>query len=106
MPLVLGGSRRSVPSAQCPSGRPGRWIGAFLLAAALLPDAQGAVTVSGSVGANTTWYTGTGPCLLSGAVVVSPGVTLKIELGVVVRGIGGRSIPQVDGMLVVDRTSG
>ena len=45
------------------------WIAASLLVTALATNATAAITISGTISANTTWSTGAGPYRLAGAVV-------------------------------------
>lgn len=61
----------------------------FLIAAVLILScfiqAQAQTQVSGGIYANTTWTLANSPYLMTGSVVVFPGVTLTIEPGVEVR---------------------
>ena len=70
--------------------------GSLALGASLLcPSAARAVSVSGTLQANTTWTVAEGPYVLTGDLTVAPGATLTIEPGVLVTargttGTGGR----------------
>ena len=54
--------------------------------------------VSGHISADTTWTLANSPYVLTGDVIVDPGVTLTIQAGVVVQGRGGVEL-QVQGHL-------
>ena len=97
-----------MPSLQAsgPFGRLGRWIATSILAAVVATSAVAAITVRGTISTNSTWSTGTGPYLLSGAVTVAPGVTLTVEPGVVIKGNGTGAVLLVDGTLLVNGTAG
>ena len=62
-----------------------RVVFATLLALVLWHMAGAQTTVSGGIYNNTTWTLANSPYLMTGSIVVFPGVTLTIEPGVEVR---------------------
>ena len=58
---------------------------AVILIAAFSFSSQAQTPVSGGIYANTTWTLANSPYIVTGNVVVFPGVTLTIEPGVVVK---------------------
>ncbi|UCE38704.1 MAG: Ig-like domain-containing protein, partial [Thermoplasmata archaeon] len=75
-----------------------------LLIATNQVNAAGPTYVSGPISADTTWYFGDSPYIVTGDVTVQPGFTLTIEPGVEVKFADAYSII-VDGTLIADGTS-
>jgi hypothetical protein len=79
-------------------------FGLLLLLMAL--NAQAQTNVSGTISSDTTWDLAGSSYMLDGDVIVNNGVTLTLQLGVVVKGrIGGpNGLLNVLGTLIADGT--
>jgi parallel beta-helix repeat protein len=91
--------------------RPKRFLTTFavLLLATLLLFSGASATlaatnVSGTISTDTTWTTAGSPYVISGTVIVSTGVTLTLQPGVVVKGTSSSASLYVAGTLVADGT--
>lgn len=60
--------------------------------------------VSGFISSNTTWQISGSPYIVTGSIIVDPGVTLTIQPGVVVKFNGGLAL-RIDGTLAASGTS-